>query len=417
MQQATAPGALAGVRVLDLSRVLAGPSVTQMLADFGADVIKVERPGVGDESRTQGSRPADRPGANTQDTSGFSAVNRNKRSIALDLASPQGQDIVRRLAAQCDIVVENFKTGDLKRYGLDYASLSAVNPGLVYCSITGFGQTGPYAHLPGYDLIFQAMSGLMAATGGPEDQPGGGPQRVGYPISDATAGLYATIGILAALHHRVANGGQGQHIDLALLDAQVAAMTLVPTNYLVAGQLPKRVGISSQMSCPYQAFDCEGGQIVVAVNNSKQFNGLCEVLGHPELADDPRFATNALRVANRSALLPTLEAAMRRLPVADARRRLSDAGVPCGPLNHIGQVFDDEQVRHRGLQQQVVHPVKGVTPIVANPLKFSATPVSYRLAPPLLGEHTAEVLHEMLGLDDAALARLAEAGVIGMAPA
>ncbi|HEY9209001.1 MAG TPA: CaiB/BaiF CoA-transferase family protein [Acidovorax sp.] len=414
-QQQVTPCALAGVRVLDLSRVLAGPSVTQMLADLGADVIKVERPGVGDEARTQGVRPKPRAGSNMEDTSGFSAVNRGKRSIELDLASPGGQAIARRLAAESDILVENFKTGDLQRYGLDYASLSALYPRLVYCSITGFGQTGPYRMLPGYDLIFQAMSGLMSATGGPQDQPGGGPQRVGYPISDATAGLYATIGILAALRHRDTPGGRGQHIDLALLDAQIAAMTLVPTNYLIADQLPRRLGIASQMSCPYQAFDCADGQIVIAVNNSKQFVQLCSVLGLDALACDELYSSNALRVAHRETLVPVLTNALAVWSVANCRARLTEAGVPCGPLNDLQQVFDDEQVRHRELRQEVHHPVKGMTPIVANPLKFSETPVTYRRAPPQLGEHTADVLREVLGIDEAELAALRASRAIGVA--
>jgi crotonobetainyl-CoA:carnitine CoA-transferase CaiB-like acyl-CoA transferase len=405
-------GALGGLRVLDLSRVLAGPSVTQMLADFGADVIKVERPGAGDESRTQGVRPLEREGENGEDTSGFSAVNRGKRSIAVDLASAEGQALIRRLVPHCDVLVENFKTGDLARYGLDYASLAQINRGLVYCSITGFGQTGPYAKLPGYDLIFQAMSGVMAGTGGPQDQPGGGPQRVGFPISDATAGLYATVGILAALHHKVAHGGRGQQIDLALLDAQIAAMTLVPAGYLVAGQIPKRVGISSQLSCPYGGFDCSDGQIILAVNNERQFEALCAALGLPELAGDPRFASNATRVANRETLLPVLAQALRTRTVAEWRHCLTAAGVPCGPLNDIRQVFEDPQVRHRGMQQQVMHPEKGITRVVANPLKLSATPVEYRLGPPRVGEHTAEVLAELLALNAEEIARLAGAGVI-----
>lgn len=408
-------GALQGVRVLDLSRVLAGPSVTQMLADFGADVIKVERPGTGDESRTQGVVPKASPGENSEDRSGFTAVNRGKRSIAVDLASKEGQGLIRQLVPRCDILVENFKTGDLARYGLDYASLLALNPGLIYCSITGFGQTGPYAKLPGYDLIFQAMSGLMAATGGPQDQPGGGPQRVGFPISDATAGLYATVGVLAALHHRVANGGAGQHIDLALLDAQIAAMTLVSANFLVAGQVPRRVGLSSELSCPYQAFDCSDGQIIVAINNNRQFDAFCSALGVPELATDARFASNALRVGNKSLLIPVLSQAMCNRSVAEWRHALTEVGVPCGPLNDVRQVFDDPQVRHRGMRQEVDHPVKGVTPIVANPLKFSATPVEYQKGPPRLGEHTDEVLREFLSLDTGTLERLAAAGVIAMA--
>lgn len=405
---------LDGVRVLDLSRVLAGPSVTQMLADLGADVIKVERLGAGDESRTQGARPAARPGANIEDTSGFSAVNRGKRSIALDLASVQGQAIARRLAAESDILVENFKTDDLKRYGLDYSSLSAINQRMIYCSITGFGQTGPYRHLPGYDLIFQAMSGVMAATGGLDNEPGGGPQRVGYPISDATGGLYATIGILAALHHRAAHGGRGQHIDVALLDAQIAAMTLVPTNYLVAGQVPRRVGISSLMSCPYQAFECADGKIIVAVNSTRQFTGLANALDLPDLLEDERFISNHLRVQHRDALIPVLSAAIRPLSVAQCRELLSAYGVPCGPLNHMGQVFEDEQVRHRGMRQEIAHPTKGATPIVANPLKFSETPVEYRRAPPSLGEHTTEILREVLGVGESELRDLIAQGVVGV---
>jgi crotonobetainyl-CoA:carnitine CoA-transferase CaiB-like acyl-CoA transferase len=405
---------LDGVRVLDLSRVLAGPYVTQILADLGADVIKVERPGGGDESRTQGAKPAARAGANTEDTSGFSAVNRGKRSIALDLASPQGQAIARRLAAECDIVVENFKTDDLKRYGLDYPSLSALNQRLIYCSITGFGQTGPYRHLPGYDLIFQAMSGVMAATGGLDSEPGGGPQRVGYPISDATAGLYATIGILAALHHRTAHGGRGQHIDVALLDTQIAAMTVMPANYLATGKVPRRVGISSLMSCPYQAFECADGQIVVAVNTTRQFIDLSNALHLPELLADERFSTNHLRVQHRDALVPVLSAAFRPLQVAQCRELLSASGVPCGPLNDIDQVFEDEQVRHRGMRQEILHPTKGATPIVANPLKFSETPVQYGRAPPSLGEHTTEILREVLGIEESDLGDLIAQGVIGL---
>jgi crotonobetainyl-CoA:carnitine CoA-transferase CaiB-like acyl-CoA transferase len=386
-----------------------------MLADFGADVIKIERPGVGDESRTQGVMPIARLGANTHDSSGFSAVNRGKRSVELDLASVGGQQIARRLAAQCDILVENFKTDDLKRYGLDYATLSVLDPRLIYCSITGFGQTGPYRHQPGYDLLFQAMSGLMSATGGPQDEPGGGPQRVGYPIADTTAGLYATIGILTALHHRDVNGGLGQHIDLALLDAQIASMTLVPTNYLVANQLPRRMGIASLMSCPYQAFDCSDGQLVVTVNNPKQFVQLCQALGNDALASDPRFSTNALRLAHRIELIPLLSAKFRERTVADWRERLTTAGVPCGPLYDMRQVFEDEQVQHRGLRQELAHTRKGITPIVANPLKLSATPVAYRRAPPELGEHTAEVMREYLAIDDIELARLRKNRVIGVA--
>jgi crotonobetainyl-CoA:carnitine CoA-transferase CaiB-like acyl-CoA transferase len=404
--------ALAGIRVLDLSRVLAGPWVGQMLADFGADVIKIERPGAGDESRAQGVAAKLPEGSNNVDTSAFSAVNRGKRSVAVDLASAEGQALVRRLAQKSDILIENFKAGDLARYGLDYTSLSALNPGLIYCSITGFGQTGPYAKEPGYDLLFQAMSGLMDTTGNPAGTPGGGPRRVGVPISDATAGLYAGVAILAALHHRDAHGGEGQHIDLALLDAQIAAMTLVPSAYLVAGQKPVRVGNASQTTCPYQAFACADGDMIILANNPRQYQALCKAIARPDLAQDPRYATNALRVANRASLIPQLEEAVQGWPVDALRKRLNAEGVPCGPINDMAQVFEDPQVRHRGLRAEVQHPVKGTTPIVANPIKFSATPVAYRRGPPMLGEHTREVLHELLGMQACEVNLLAQKGVI-----
>jgi crotonobetainyl-CoA:carnitine CoA-transferase CaiB-like acyl-CoA transferase len=407
--------ALSGVRVLDLSRVLAGPSVTQMLADFGADVIKVERPGSGDESRYQGVMPVPTEGMNSQDSTGFTAVNRGKRSIAIDLANSEGQKLVKKLAQTSDIVVENFKTGNLKKYGLDYESLRNVNPGLIYCSITGFGQTGPYAADPGYDLIFQGMSGLMDATGEPDHKPGAGPKRVGFPISDATAGLYATVGILTALYHRKVNGGQGQHIDLALLDAQIAAMTLLPTNYLAAGQVPVRTGLGSELSCPYQAFDTLDGRLIVAVNTNSQFIGLCNELGLADLGKDERFASNASRVANREILIPLLQPLFKTRPTQELWRSLSDSGVPCGPLYNIRETFEDDQVKHRGMRQEVVHPLKGVTPIVANPLRFSATPVKYHKAPPMLGEHTEEILRDILKLVDSDISALAEQGVIGLA--
>jgi crotonobetainyl-CoA:carnitine CoA-transferase CaiB-like acyl-CoA transferase len=405
---------LSGIRVLDLSRVLAGPYVAQILADLGADVIKIERPGSGDESRTHGVAPLPTEGGNNEDSSGYTAVNRGKRSVALNLASAQGQEIVRRLACKSDIVVENFKTGDLKRYGLDYDTLSALNPSLIYCSITGFGQTGPYSHLPGYDLIFQAMSGLMAATGLPNGTPGGGPQRVGYAISDATGGLYAVIGVLAALYHRAATGGRGQHVDVALLDAQIAAMTVVATGYQVAGRIPERAGNVSITSCPYQPFDCADGMLVVTVNNERQFENFCKVLGLPDLARDPRFASNGLRVRHKDVLVPLLSEAMRNLPVAQCRQRLSDAGVPCGPVNHVGQAFEDEHVRQRGLWKDIVHPQKGRTPIIANPVRLSDSPMEYSLAPPSLGEHTASVLTDILHLEADEIEALAEQGVIGL---
>lgn len=401
------------IRVLDLSRIISGPWATQLLADFGADVIKVERPVVGDDVRHQGAQLKDRGGQLTEERTVFLALNRGKRSIAIDLAAPAGQDLIRRMAAHCDVVVENFKAGDLKRYGLDHTALRAINPRLVYCSISGFGQTGPYSQLPGYDLVFQAMSGLMSITGAAEGQPGAGPQRAGYPVADTTAGFYATIGILAALHHRDTVSGEGQYIDLAMLDAQVAAMSPMAMSYIVAGQLPQRSGIRSQLTCPYQDFDCADGQLMIAVGNDKQYRQLCtEVLVRPELATDPRYTSTALRVANRETLVPVIADILRSNTLAHWMGRLRAANVPGGPINDFEQVLADPQIRHRELLQQVPHPLSGTLPIIGNPLKFSATPLSYRRGPPLLGEHTAELLRELLALDPAEIAALSEQGVI-----
>jgi len=402
--------ALAGVRVLDLSRVLAGPSVTQMLADFGAEVIKVERPVLGDESRRQGVRPIPRDGSNAEDNSGFTAVNRGKKSIAIDLASSEGQELVRELARKCDIVVENFKTGGLKRYGLDFESLHAINPKLVYCSITGFGQTGPNRTLPGYDLIFQAMTGVIASVG----NAAGRPQRVGYPVSDITAGMTATIAVLAALFHVKAGGGEGQHIDVSLFDSQLAAMTVTAANYLLADEIPQLVGCDSNVSTPYQAFECADGQLVVTVNNEGQFAGMCRALGFPEVADDPRYASNALRMENRDTLIPLLSEAMKKLPVRECMNRFAVHGVPCGRIADIGEALESEQARAREMVRVIDHPVKGGTRIVSNPIKFSGTPVQYDLAPPMLAEHTTEVLTDLLDLDAQRIQELAEAGVVGL---
>ncbi|MBE0550088.1 MAG: CoA transferase [Rubrivivax sp.] len=404
---------LSHIRVLDLSRILSGPWATQMLADFGADVIKVERPGSGDDVRHQGAQLKDRDGMPTEERTVFLALNRGKRSIAIDMATRAGQELIRRMAASADVVVENFKAGDLARYGLDHVALRAINPRIVYCSISGFGQSGPYRHLPGYDLVFQAMSGLMSLTGVPEGQPGAGPQRTGYPISDTTAGFYATIGILAALHHRDTVSGEGQYIDLAMLDAQVAAMSSMAMSYVVAGEMPQRVGIRSQLTCPYQDFDCADGQVMIAVGNDKQYQQLCtEVIGRPELATDPRYTTTPLRVANRESLVPVIAEILRGNTVEHWMARLRAANVPAGPINDFAQVLNDPQIRHRELLQQVPHTLAGSMPFIANPLKFSATPISYRRGPPLLGEHTDEVLREVLQLDDTAIAALREQGVI-----
>jgi crotonobetainyl-CoA:carnitine CoA-transferase CaiB-like acyl-CoA transferase len=405
-------GCLTRTRVLDLSRIFAGPWAAQMLADFGADVIKVERPRRGDDVRQQGHRVKDREGRETSETSSFLAMNRGKRSVTIDLASPVGQDLIRRLAQECDVLIENFKAGDLRRYGLDYDALSRVNPRLVYCSITGFGQSGPYSHLPGYDPIFQSMSGLMSVTGNPDDEPGGGPQKVGYSIADITAGLYAAIAILAALNYRDTVSGKGQYIDLALLDAQVAAMSHVAMNYLVSGRLQERLGTASPITCPWQTFKCAEGDITIAVGNDSQFARFCEVLGKPALASDPRFSTNPMRATNRKTLVPMLEEALLARSAREWYEAFEAAGVPSGPTYDFRQVFEDPQIRHRGLLTEMAHPLAGAVPMVANPIKFSDTPIEYRRPPPLLGEHTREVLRDVLRLDEAEVDALAREGAI-----
>jgi len=405
-------GLLSNIRVLDLSRVLSGPWATQMLADFGADVIKVERPGIGDDLRQQGARLKDTDGNDTDERSTYLATNRAKRSITIDIAKPAGQDLVRRLAEKADVLLENFKAGDLKRYGLDQESLRKLNPRLVYCSISGFGQSGPYSHLPGYDLIFQAMSGVMSITGVPDGEPGAGPQRAGYPVSDLTSGFYATIGVLAALHHRDTVSGKGQYIDLSLLDAQVAAVSSMAMSYLVAGELPQRVGLGSQLTCPYGDFDCADGKMMIAVGNDKQFVQLCKVIGRPDLTQDERYATTSQRVAHKHILLPIVADAMKQRTMAEWMPLLSEANVPSGPINDFRQVFDDPQIKHRGMVRTIPHPLSGSLSVVGNPLNFSDTPLEYSRPPPLLGEHTAEVLRDLLGMDDAEIERLAEQRVV-----
>lgn len=401
-------GILSNIRVLDLSRVLSGPWAAQILGDFGADVIKIERPGTGDDLRDQGAQLKDTAGNDTKERSTFLSTNRAKRSVTIDMAKPEGQALIRRLAAEADVVIENFKTGDLKRYGLDQESLCALNPRLVYCSITGFGQSGPYSQMPGYDLLFQAMGGVMALTGVPEGQPGAGPQRAGYPVSDLTSGFYATIGILAALHHRDTVSGKGQYIDLSLLDAQVAATSSMAMSYLVAGKLPVRVGMGSQLTAPYGDFDCADGKIMIAVGNDKQFIQLCKVLERPDLPADERFATTPQRVANKQVLLPLLGAILKEHTVDYWMPLLRDAVVPSAPIYDFKQVFDDPQIKHRRLVKEIPHPLAGTMRVVGNPLNFSDTPLEYGRPPPLLGQHTVEVLREVLGMDDAEIARLAE---------
>jgi crotonobetainyl-CoA:carnitine CoA-transferase CaiB-like acyl-CoA transferase len=401
-------GILSNIRVLDFSRVLSGPWAAQILGDFGADVIKIERPGTGDDLRDQGARLKDTTGKDTNERSTFLSTNRAKRSVTIDMAKPEGQELIRRMVADADVVIENFKTGDLKRYGLDQESLRAINPRLVYCSITGFGQSGPYSQMPGYDLLFQAMGGVMALTGVPDGLPGAGPQRAGYPVSDLTSGFYATIGILAALHHRDTVSGQGQYIDLSLLDATVAATSSMAMSYLVAGQLPARVGLGSQLTAPYGDFDCADGKIMIAVGNDKQFVQLCKVLERADLIADERFDTTPKRVANKLVLLPILGEIFKTQTIGHWMPLLREAVVPSAPIYDFKQVYDDPQIQHRQLVKEIPHPLSGTMRVVGNPLNFSETPLEYGRPPPLLGQHTAEVLRELLNLDDAEIERLAQ---------
>lgn len=404
-------GALDGVRVLDLSRVLAGPWCTQTLADLGADVIKVERPGTGDDTRAWGPpylRDAD--GNDTSEAAYYLGANRNKRSIAVDIAKPEGQALIRELAGQVDVLVENFKVGDLARYGLDASTLLAANPGLVICSITGFGQTGPYKDRAGYDYAVQGMGGLMSVTGERDDLPGGGPQKVGVAVADLFTGLYATVAILAALRHRDATG-QGQVIDMALLDTQVAMLANLGSNYLCTGNAPKRMGNAHQNIVPYQVFASSDGHLILAVGNDSQFAKFAEIAGRPDWAADARFAKNADRVRHRDLLVPEISAVMATRPRNDWLRALESAKVPCGAINNLAEAFADPQVQAREMTVAMAHPLSGALRLVANPIKLSATPVSYRHAPPLLGQHTGDVLAEA-GLSEQQIALLRERGVI-----
>ncbi|WEN14139.1 CaiB/BaiF CoA-transferase family protein [Rhodanobacter sp. AS-Z3] len=405
---------LDGVKVLDLSRILAGPWATQVLADFGAEVIKVERPQGGDDTRQWGPPwLAGTDGQLTEESAYYLGANRGKRSVAIDFTSERGQDLIRKLCTQCDVLVENYKVGGLAKYGLDYASLKALNPKLVYCSITGFGQTGPYAQRAGYDAAIQAMGGLMSITGEPDGKPGGVPQKVGVAVADLMTGMYAVSAILAALRHAEKHG-EGQHIDLALFDTQVAWLANQAMNYLVGGVVPKRQGTAHPNIVPYQVVPSADGYFMLAVGNDGQFARFCSVLGEPALATDPRYATNAARVAHRDELVAYLEQRLVTRPSADWLAALEQATVPCAPVNTIDQVFDDPQIKARGMQIELPHPVAGSVPGVANPVRFSATPVQYRHAAPELGAHTQDVLQEMLGLDAAALAELDAAGVIAL---
>jgi crotonobetainyl-CoA:carnitine CoA-transferase CaiB-like acyl-CoA transferase len=409
--------ALDGIRVLDLSRVLAGPWCTQTLADLGADVIKVERPGTGDDTRTWGPPfLRDREGRDTAEAAYYLGTNRNKRSITCDIAKPEGQALVRELAAHCDVFVENYKVGDMARYGLDYATIRAVNPRMVYCSVTGFGQTGPYRERAGYDYAVQGMGGLMSITG-ERDDLGGGPQKVGVAVADLFTGMYATVGILAALRH-AERTGEGQQVDMALLDTQVAMLANLGANYLVNGQVPGRAGNAHQNIVPYQVFEVAPGpaggkdHVIIAVGNDSQFVKFCQVAGHPELAVDARFAKNQDRVRHRAVLVPLLEGIMKTRTKPDWLAVLEAAKVPCGAINNLAEVFADPHVRERGMVQDWDHPLAGPLRLVASPLKLSGTPVRADRVPPLLGEHTDEILQEVLGCDAGRLNALRAQGVV-----
>lgn len=403
--------ALDHLRVLDMSRVLAGPFLAQNLADFGADVIKVERPHHGDESRTFPPYVKDAAGNETADSAYFMSINRGKRSITIDIAKPRGQELIKALAAQSDVLIENYKVGDLKRYGLDYDAIRALNPRIVYCSITGFGQTGPYRNRPGYDYIFQAMSGLMSLTGGPDELPGGGPAKVGLAICDVITGIYSSFAVITALAERE-KSGVGQHIDMSLLDTTIATISHINMNYLVGGIIPKRMGTGHPSIVPYQMFQAKDGPMVVAVGNDGQFGKLCALLGRAELAKDPRFLTNPLRVKHRDDLVPQLEAAFTQKTADEWISSLTQLGVPCGPLNNIQQVFADPHIKSRGMQINIPHPRAGSVPGLANPARLAETPPQYERPAPLLGEHTHEILRGVLGLSDAEINQLASEKII-----
>lgn len=404
--------ALDDILVLDLSRVLAGPWCTQNLADLGATVIKVEKPGEGDDTRKWGPIYLKDPATGARaDSAYYLAANRGKRSITVDMATEEGQQILRDLAAKADVVVENYKLGGLKKYGLDYDSLSQLNPRLVYCSITGFGQTGPYAPRAGYDFIIQGMGGLMSVTGERDSLPGGGPQKAGVALSDVMTGLYSTIAILGALNQRH-RSGRGQYIDMALLDVQVAALANQATYYLVGNEVPERMGNGHAAIVPYQSFPTSDGHVIIAVGNDGQFGKLADELGHPEWKTDPRFATNIERLQYRAEIVTAISEETKTRTIDDLIAALEKRQVPCGPINTVDRVFADPHVQARGLQKTVPHSGQGTLPSVASPLRLSDSPVSYDRGPPLLGEHTDEVLAEQLGFDAGRLAALRKKGVI-----
>jgi len=405
-------GALKHLKVLDLSRVLAGPWSGQILADLGADVVKVERPGAGDDTRSWGPPFVKHPdGRETREAAYYLSTNRGKRSITVDMGHEAGQDLIRRLAIEADILIENYKVGGLKKFGLDYASLQPLNPKLIYCSITGYGQTGPYADHAGYDLIVEGMGGFMSITGERDDKPGGGPQKAGVAVADLMTGLYSTVGMLAAIISRGFTG-QGQYLDMCLLDCQVSWLANQSANYLIGGKAPVRVGNAHPNIVPYGVYPASDGYIVLGIGNEGQFRKFLEIAGRPELADDPRFLTNRDRVANRTVLEPLLESLTRTRAMDEWIGPLDQAGVPAGPINTLDRVFADPQVQAREMVVQVMHSLGFPVPNVASPLKMSGTPVQYRNAAPLLGEHTEEVLGEWLGLAKSEVEALRRDGAI-----
>jgi len=406
------PGPLSHIRVLDLSRVLAGPWAGQNLADLGAEVIKVERPKFGDDSRTYGPPwVKDSEGRDTKDSAYFTSANRGKKSITLNISKPEGQKLVRELARVSDVLIENYKFGDLARYGLSYDDLKQINPRLIYCSVTGFGQTGPYREHPGYDFMIQGMGGMMSVTGEPDGAPGGGPQRAGVPVADIITGMYASIAVCAAIAHR-AETGIGQHLDLALLDSQIALLAYQNTNYFATGKPPKRIGNLHPNIVPYQPFKTADGDVILACGNDNLFRKFCEAAGCAELADDARFVGNGKRVENRAELTRLLQAVFAQRSTRVWVEILEAAGVPNGPINDVAKVFEEPQVKARGIRVELDHPVAGKLPTVASPMRFSATPVEYKLAPPVLGQHTEEILRCLLKKTDAEIAKLKADGTV-----
>ncbi|WP_043419878.1 CaiB/BaiF CoA transferase family protein [Cupriavidus basilensis] len=401
---------LDGIKVLDLTRVVAGPWATQNLADMGATVYKIEKPGDGDDTRKMGPFLTDAQGAVTNDSAFYLACNRGKQSLTIDISQPEGAELVRQLAARCDVVVENYKAGSLKKYGLDYESIRAVRPDVIYCSVTGFGPDGPYAARPAYDFILQGMAGLMSTCGQPDGSPGGEPMRTAIPITDILTGLYATVSLLGALYHRQATG-EGQYIDAAMLDASVAVNGHLALGYQMTGKLPRRAGNSNPVAAPSEVFACRDGHLIIASGNNGQFAALCKLLGIPELAADPRYVQNANRVANRDTLRETIAERVATWSAADLLASLERAGVPGGPINELDEVFEDAQVKHRGLLVQLPHGRGVDAPSLRSPMRFSATPVVMR-CPPMLGEHTDTALRAELGLSDGDVAGLRERGIL-----